>query len=95
MQLLHYSCQDEHYDSCRQPCPSLPLSLRLDGTIKKGLTLLAHSPARGLYELYMTWGLRRASRPQPERGAIVTVVESLIKSNVFFIRTWVLGLPYE
>jgi hypothetical protein len=27
-----------------------------------------HSPVRGLYELHMTWGLRRASRPQPERG---------------------------
>ena len=29
---------------------------------------LNHSPARGLYELNMGWWLRRASRPQPERG---------------------------
>ena len=31
--------------------------------------LICHSPARGLYELHMGWGLRnRASHPQPERG---------------------------
>ena len=28
----------------------------------------SHSPARGLYELHMGWGLRRASRPQPAWG---------------------------
>ena len=49
-----------------------------------------HSPARGLYELHMGWGLLLVLEynvcieplVHTQHGAIVTVVESLIKSHI-------------
>ena len=42
-----------------------------------------HSPARGLCELHMGWGLLEPLI-HSQHGAIVSMVESLIKSHVFF-----------
>ena len=48
-------------------------------------TIHTHSPGRGLCELHMGWGLLEPLI-HSHLGAIVTMVESLIKSHVFFIR---------
>ena len=44
------------------------LNLLYRGLDSKPHLAYQHSPARGLYELHMGWGLRRASHPQPARG---------------------------
>jgi hypothetical protein len=40
-----------------------------------------HSPARGLYKLHMGWGLLEPLN-HSHLGAIVTMVETLIKSHI-------------
>ena len=61
----------------------------LDGSFGRndGLSLcissVAHSPARGLCELHIGWGLTEPLI-HSQHGAIVSMVETLIKSHVFF-----------
>ena len=42
---------------------------------------MSHSPMRGHYELYIGWGLLEPLDHNP-KGAIVMVVETLIKSHI-------------
>ena len=46
-----------------------------------------------------TWDGGSVRRSEPlvhsQHGAIVKMLETLIKSHVFFTRTWVVSLPYE
>ena len=45
------------------------------------LAWLLHSPARGLYELHMGWGLLEPL-VHSHLGAIVSMLETLIKSHI-------------